>query len=117
MRAAMLRLVDGHSAPVHQAAERASPGSTTGHPDDARARPERGGLVDALLQLQRIGGNRQVQQVVAQLRQAPGRPPLIQPKLVVGRADDAYEREADRIAQMVGSGGPPCRPTGGRRAG
>ena len=43
------------------------------------------------------------------LKPAPGlrrkplswQPPLLQPKLVVGRPDDKYEQEADRVADQV----------------
>src|SRR4051794_27709553 len=51
----------------------------------------------SLLQLQRAHGNRYVQQVVDHARTAP----LIQPKLLLGSADDEYEREADRVARQV----------------
>ena len=107
MNAAMASHVEAHNDPARQAPARPSSESTTGRLDDALTESRPGGhLVDVLFELQRTGGNRQVQQVIAQLRQAPGRPPVIQPKLVVGPADDAYEREADRIAQLVGGGAP-----------
>jgi hypothetical protein len=58
----------------------------------------------SLLQLQRSYGNRHVQQVVECATPAP----VIQTKLVLGPADDRYEREADRVARQVasGAGGP-----------
>src|SRR3954468_22232912 len=58
----------------------------------------------SLLQLQRSYGNRHVQQVVECATLAP----VIQTKLVLGPADDRYEREADRVARQVasGAGGP-----------
>jgi len=50
-----------------------------------------------ILQLQRIVGNRATERLLT-------RP--VQPKMCVGPADDAYEREADRAAQIaVGKGG------------
>ncbi|HVV53222.1 MAG TPA: DUF4157 domain-containing protein, partial [Polyangia bacterium] len=37
----------------------------------------------------------------------PGRPPALQTKLVIGRPDDAFEREADRVADTIGRAGTP----------
>ena len=51
--------------------------------------------VAAILRLQRLAGNRAVTR-------------LLQTKLTVGAADDAYEREADRIAEQVVSRQPPA---------
>src|SRR5689334_20302458 len=51
-----------------------------------------------LLQLQRTHGNRYVQRLVA--RSKPDRA-LIQPKLMVGPANDKYEQEADHVAQQL----------------
>jgi uncharacterized protein DUF4157 len=63
-----------------------------------------------LLQLQRLYGNRYVQRVVHLAQQTTGEAhvplthrPLIQTKLVVGPAGDAYEHEADRVAKQVAS--------------
>ncbi|MGH3930786.1 MAG: eCIS core domain-containing protein, partial [Pseudonocardiaceae bacterium] len=61
----------------------------------------------ALLQLQRLHGNRYVQRVLGHTRgqprplPRPGTAPLIQTKLVVGPAGDRYEREADHLAEAV----------------
>ncbi len=55
----------------------------------------------ALLQMQREYGNRYVQRVVQHARQAASPAPLIQTKLVLGRAGDLYEQEADRVASQV----------------
>ena len=57
----------------------------------------------ALLQLQRVYGNRYVQQVVDGSRPSTGPPaaPAIQTKLVVGPAEDDHEREADRVAAQA----------------
>jgi Domain of unknown function (DUF4157) len=57
----------------------------------------------ALLQLQRGYGNRYVQRVVDQARTAP----VSQARLLLGPADDRYEREADRVAQAVVGGATP----------
>ncbi len=56
-----------------------------------------------LLALQRSIGNRAVARLVGAQRSAaaPATPPLIQAKLQVGPANDAYEQEADRIADSV----------------
>lgn len=54
----------------------------------------------ALLQLQRGYGNRYVQRVVDQARAAP----VIQARLLLGAAEDRYEREADRVAQQITKG-------------
>ncbi len=61
-----------------------------------------------LLRLQGQKGNRYVQQVVDHARAArtlagPGFVPMIQTKLVLGSADDLYERAADRAARQVTS--------------
>lgn len=57
---------------------------------------------NALLQLQHLHGNRYVQQVLGHFRRGPNpRAPVIQPKLVVGPADDRYERAADQVAEQV----------------
>jgi hypothetical protein len=61
------------------------------------------GDVHSLLQLQRLIGNRAV-----------GR--LIQAKLTVGEANDAYEQEADRVAQQVMSMAAPLSPAVQHRA-
>jgi len=58
------------------------------------------GASAALLQLQRCYGNRYVQRVVDQARAAP----VIQASLLLGPAQDRYEREADRVAQQVTRG-------------
>ena len=52
--------------------------------------------MDTILQLQRIGGNRAVERLLA------GRG--VQARLTVGPGDDAYEREADRVAGAVAHG-------------
>jgi hypothetical protein len=56
---------------------------------------------DMLLQLQRWRGNRYVQQVVRSARRTAGAAPVIQPKLILGPANDRYEREADQVAERV----------------
>lgn len=62
---------------------------------------------DALLQLQRLHGNRYVQEVLGYTRgrarqeAPPVTAPVVQTKLRVGPADDRYEREADRVARQV----------------
>jgi hypothetical protein len=61
------------------------------------------GAGSALLQLQRGYGNRYVQRVVDQARTAP----VSQARLLLGPADDRYEREADRVAQAVVGGATP----------
>lgn len=50
-----------------------------------------------VLQLQHAIGNRAVS------RRLTGsvRPPIVQPKLTVGPADDAYEQEADHVARQI----------------
>ncbi|MGH3943125.1 MAG: DUF4157 domain-containing protein [Pseudonocardiaceae bacterium] len=57
----------------------------------------------ALLQLQRLRGNRYVQQVLghAPPRANQATAPVIQAKLMLGPAGDRYEREADRVAREV----------------
>ena len=47
----------------------------------------------AILQLQRVAGNRAVQRLLARGK--------VQAKLTVGPADDKYEQEADRVAAEV----------------
>lgn len=55
-----------------------------------------------LLTLQRVAGNRAVEQLLGDSLQHQQQSRLIlQAKLAVGAADDSYEREADRIAAMV----------------
>ena len=49
-----------------------------------------------LPELQRVHGNRTVQRLVKERLQ-----PTLQSKLAVGRPDDRYEREADRVAERV----------------
>lgn len=61
------------------------------------------GAGSALLQLQRGYGNRYVQRVVDQARTAP----VSQARLLLGPADDRYEREADGAAQAVVGGATP----------
>jgi hypothetical protein len=61
------------------------------------------GAGPALLQLQRGYGNRYVQRVVDQARTAP----VSQARLLLGPADDRYEREADGAAQAVVGGATP----------
>jgi hypothetical protein len=56
--------------------------------------PDRGPL-HPVLQLQQSVGNRALQRLVG------NRGVTLQPKLIVGAADDPYEREADRVAQQV----------------
>ena len=63
---------------------------------------------DELRFLQRAIGNRNVQGLLASVRGEPpfgetplGGPPVIQGKLAVGRPDDPFEREADRVADAV----------------
>jgi hypothetical protein len=55
-----------------------------------------------ILALQRVAGNRAVEQLLAERMQheQPSRL-TIQAKLAVGAADDLYEREADRVAAQV----------------
>lgn len=60
----------------------------------------------SLLQLQRRYGNRYVQRIVAQACQTQvsttdPAPLIIQPKMLLGPAEDKYEREADQIAQSM----------------
>ena len=63
----------------------------------------RSARIDRLpLQLQRALGNRYVRQAMVRARQATVMAPVVQPKLVVGPADDHHEREADRISREVG---------------
>ena len=59
----------------------------------------------ALLYLQAQYGNRYVQQVVSHARQAASLvpAPVVQAKLVEGRAGDRYEQQADRVAWQVAS--------------
>jgi hypothetical protein len=55
-----------------------------------------------VLQLQRWAGNQAVARLLHPSSAQPGqRAPLLQTKLVVGAADDRYEREADQIARSV----------------
>src|SRR5690242_5886661 len=79
------------------------PGVTSGSLAAALARTGGGRLAGAgaaLLQLQRGYGNRYVQRVVDQARAGP----VIQAKLLLGPAEDRYEREADRVAQQATQG-------------
>jgi hypothetical protein len=60
--------------------------------------------VTEALQLQRSAGNRAVSEWLSR----SGPPGPLQAKLTVGAADDAYEREADRVAaQMTSTSAPP----------
>lgn len=54
-----------------------------------------------VLALQRTAGNRAVEHMLAQRLHRQPSPLTIQPSLVVGEADDVYEREADRVAKHV----------------
>jgi hypothetical protein len=79
------------------------PGGNSGSLAAALAQTGGGRLKGAgadLLQLQRAYGNRYVQRVVDQARAAP----VIQASLLLGAAEDRYEREADRVAQQVAKG-------------
>ncbi len=104
----MLRSFDDSRAVRRLADDRRRSQPSTGGLDDARtllASGRAGHLVDALVELQRTGGNRRVQQVVASLGRPLGRPPLLQTKLMLGPVGDDHEREADRIARIVGDSG------------
>ncbi|HEY2814084.1 MAG TPA: DUF4157 domain-containing protein [Acidimicrobiales bacterium] len=68
-----------------------------------QAHGESNALATQLLTLQHTAGN-----------QAANR--FVQTKLIVGAADDPYEREADRIASVVMGGRTPPAPTPGRAA-
>lgn len=73
--------------------EAAAPARAAAAPGLQRAVPNPGTAKPAeILALQKSYGNRAVTRMLA---------PTIQPKLMVGPADDAYEREADRIADRV----------------
>jgi outer membrane protein OmpA-like peptidoglycan-associated protein len=66
------------------------------HPNRTADRSDSAPDVHPILRLQRTLGNRAVQRFVTE------RPrPTVQPKLEVGRPDDASEREADRVAEQV----------------
>ena len=65
-----------------------------------------------ILALQQAYGNQAVLGLLAhQVAAHPDSPPPVQAKLIVGPADDPYEREADRVAervtQMGGTTAPP----------
>ena len=60
--------------------------------------PAAPGLAGSLLDLQSAVGNRGVERLLGRA--------LLQPKLRIGPADDAYEREADRVAEAVLGNGP-----------
>jgi len=55
-----------------------------------------------LFALQRALGNRALREAMSRARQASGPAPVAQPRLVIGPADDRYERAADRIAREAG---------------
>ena len=65
-----------------------------------------------MLRLQRTIGNRALAQLLGRDAASPARAPeVVQPKLTVGPASDAYEIEADQIAeQVVRSPAPPPAP-------
>src|SRR4051794_7817118 len=91
--------IKANSAPALQnQAPEAAAAQTTSYAPPAFTVPRAG----SLLQLQRSYGNRHVQQVVERAA------PVLQPTLLLGPANDRYEREADRVAQHVTSevGGP-----------
>lgn len=68
-------------------------------PDSARPFQ---GASDHFLQLQQTLGNQRVAQLIQTRRITPeGKIVGLQPKLMVGAADDQYEQEADRIARQV----------------
>ncbi len=70
--------------------------------DAASASWQSGQLPSPILQLQRLLGNQRVAQLIQARRLTPqGRIIGLQPKLVVGAADDQYEQEADRVARQV----------------
>jgi hypothetical protein len=81
--------LDGHVESQAEALQRLHP-------------PQQQAIVQRLSQTR---GNHYVQRLVSTMR--PDAQPqsgarlVIQPKLLVGAADDAYEREADRVAQQV----------------
>jgi hypothetical protein len=132
-RDSQTRPVETHEPEVHQSVsrDRAAVGSPPVVAPAGRGRPRpetlavalgraSGGQLTraghALTQLQRQHGNRYFQQVVGIAR---GRPPdrtvpQVQPKLVVGGADDRYEREADRVAHRVVGRPPAQQQTPGR---
>jgi Domain of unknown function (DUF4157) len=69
--------------------------------EGATSTPDASHAGHALMQLQRTHGNRHVQRVVNEVREAAQPAPVIQPKLALGAPNDKYEREADRVAQQV----------------
>ncbi|MBA4142844.1 MAG: DUF4157 domain-containing protein [Nitrosospira sp.] len=71
-------------------------------PAVSRFPPRNSSLPPPLLQLQRTLGNRRVAQLIQSKRLTPqGRLTKVQPKLVVGAANNAYEQEADRVSGEV----------------
>jgi hypothetical protein len=109
-----MRQAEHRPSPEH--GRQATPGAGHGYRGEASRLPVRG-IGDALagitgprsaridgllLQLQRALGNRYVRQAMVRARQATVMAPVVQPKLVVGPADDHHEREADRISREVG---------------
>ena len=80
-----------------------TPDHATLTPAAAVEQPERASAA-AILRLQRVGGNQAVQRLLAQRG--------VQPKLMVGPADDQYDREADRAADSVMRSAAPAAPTG-----
>jgi hypothetical protein len=64
--------------------------------------PSPRGRTQQILQLQRTLGNRKVGQLLQSQRLTPqGRLVGVQPKLMVGAANNQYEQEADRVARQV----------------
>jgi hypothetical protein len=78
-------------------------GSLNRLPDHGTARPLR---QSTILQMQRRHGNEHVQRLLAKHNGHKSmpvalRPPTIQAKLAVNEPDEAYEQEADRVAETV----------------
>jgi hypothetical protein len=133
-RAAVQTRLAEHQEPPTQT--RAVPAAERGHPGraasvrvraigDLRAAitdPRLSRASGTLFALQRALSNRALREAMSRARQASGPAPVAQPRLVIGPADDRYERAADRIAreagrrvaqQPTGQGGPRCSsPTG-----
>src|SRR5687768_4464030 len=89
------QLIGSATEMMHQQAQRMRPLAPP-------ARSSQRGHDSDILHLQRTLGNQRVTELIKSKRLTPeGKIIGLQPKLMVGAADDQYEQEADQVARQV----------------